>query len=229
MKVCMFAVGTWLRGDLLSRITAFAVCSVGGERAVQIIALFYWTADLCVFRFSDLVWLVPLLCSGVFLLIFQIKQSPFEMLTLNKQHAHFQPRLCAWIPFCELPFDQCAELKNTSVPFFFLVTLWRLLVSCLIHIKAFCGSSIVAALLPGNQPVCIFVVSPQTLAEAATIGSSVSQMLEEPKSEPESNPANTNTATNPEPVSPHTEPQVCPTVLHTLYAACVGKAIIHVP
>lgn len=43
-------------------------------------------------------------------------------------------------------------------------------------------------------------------------------MLEEPKSEPESNPANTNTATNPEPVSPHTEPQVCPS--HSLCSLC---------
>ncbi|TNM92022.1 hypothetical protein fugu_019034 [Takifugu bimaculatus] len=43
----------------------------------------------------------------------------------------------------------------------------------------------------------------QTCAEAATIESSVSQMLEEPKSELESNPANTNTATNPEPQDYH--------------------------
>lgn len=86
----MFAVGTWLKGDVLSRITASAVCSVGGERALRIIALFYRRADLCVFTFWDLGWFVPLSCPGTFLLILQIKH--FEMLTLNKQHAHFQPQ-----------------------------------------------------------------------------------------------------------------------------------------
>ncbi|CAF99167.1 unnamed protein product [Tetraodon nigroviridis] len=54
----------------------------------------------------------------------------------------------------------------------------------------------------------------QTFADAATIGSSVSQMLEDPTSEPKSNPANTNTATNSEPVSQNSDLQVCLTPLH---------------
>lgn len=70
--------------------------------------------------------------------------------------------------------------------------------------------------------MCIFVVSPQTFADAATIGSSVSQMLEDPKSEPESNSTKTNTATNSEPVSQNTASQVWLTVLHTLCVACAG-------
>uniref|UniRef100_H3C2V3 Golgin A2 n=1 Tax=Tetraodon nigroviridis TaxID=99883 RepID=H3C2V3_TETNG len=48
-----------------------------------------------------------------------------------------------------------------------------------------------------------------TFADAATIGSSVSQMLEDPTSEPKSNPANTNTATNSEPVSQNSDLQTC--------------------
>lgn len=70
--------------------------------------------------------------------------------------------------------------------------------------------------------MCTIVVSSQTFADPATIGSSVSQMLEDPKSEPEFNPANNNTATNSEPVSQNTDPQVCLTVLHTLCSLCWG-------
>lgn len=65
-----------------------------------------------------------------------------------------------------------------------------------------------------NQCAIFVHVSPQTIADMVPMGSSVPQLLEDPKGEPAhdspvSNPASANTTTNPESVSHNTDLQVC--------------------
>lgn len=89
------------------------------------------------------------------------------------------------------------------------------------HIKSdtslcsFCCSLNITLFL-GIKPVCAFFVyvSPQTFAGVEAMGSSVPQLLEDPKGEPGrgspvSNPASANTTTNPESVGHNTDLQVC--------------------
>lgn len=73
------------------------------------------------------------------------------------------------------------------------------------------------------KPVCAFVVyvSPQAFADMEAVGSSVPQLLEDPKGElghgsPMSNLASTNAATNPESVGHNTDLQVCVSFCHFL-------------
>lgn len=79
-----------------------------------------------------------------------------------------------------------------------------------------CCSFILTALFLGIKPVCAFFVyvSHQTFADVEAMGSSVPQLLEEPKGEPGrgspvSNPASANTTTNLESVGHSTDLQVC--------------------
>ncbi len=89
------------------------------------------------------------------------------------------------------------------------------------HIKSdtSCGLSVALSaqllfFLALNQCVHFVCVSPQTFADVEAMGSSVPQLLEDPKGEPDrgspvSNPASANTTTNPESVGHSTDLQVC--------------------